>query len=280
MASRNEIIAILSSGVSFNRFLLPYAVSATILFIVSVTLNNFVIPKTNSLKIGFEEKYYHTRGNIDQSDNFHRQIADDAYIYIKSYNIHKFVGYKVALKEFENGEIKSFLRASQMKYDTLSNKWRLENYHIRYFEPDGTERIETGMYKDTTINLIPKDLEFRESNTTALNYFELKEYIAEETRKGSTQVPFYEFEHYKRFALPFSIFPLTLIAVSFSSRKMKKGLGTHLTVGICLGAIYVFLGKIAEVFTVKAGMPADWAVWTPNILFSIIAVIAYRQTPK
>lgn len=280
MASRNEIIAILSSGISFNRMLLPFGIAATILFLISVTLNNFVIPKTNAMKIGFEEKYYHYRGVGTHSDHFHRQIDDNTYIYIKSFNVHKAVGYKVALKKFENGELKSFLRASQIKWDTTSHKWQLDNYHIRFFENDGSERLVSGLKKDTLLNLIPKDLEFRESNTSALSYFKLKEYIEEEKRKGSTLVAFYEFEHYKRFAIPFSIFPLTLIAVSFSSRKLKKGLGINIFIGITLGCIYVFLGKVAEVFTIKAGIPAMWAIWTPNFIFAFIAFYAYKKTPK
>src|SRR3989339_299849 len=44
MAYNTEIIAILSSGVSYLRLMLPYMVSALILAIFSFSLGNFVIP--------------------------------------------------------------------------------------------------------------------------------------------------------------------------------------------------------------------------------------------
>ena len=47
MASNTEIIAILSSGISFRRFLRPYFISAAFLAILSFYLANFLIPQTS-----------------------------------------------------------------------------------------------------------------------------------------------------------------------------------------------------------------------------------------
>ena len=47
MATNTEIIAILSSGVSFKRLLRPYMIAAAFLALMSFVLGNFVIPHTN-----------------------------------------------------------------------------------------------------------------------------------------------------------------------------------------------------------------------------------------
>jgi lipopolysaccharide export system permease protein len=49
MANNTEVISILSSGVSFNRFLRPFMLSAGLLAVLVIcTLGNFIIPPANS----------------------------------------------------------------------------------------------------------------------------------------------------------------------------------------------------------------------------------------
>ena len=57
MASNTEIIAILSSGISFRRMMYPYMISAIILGMMSFLLGNFLIPYTNRAKFAFERQY-------------------------------------------------------------------------------------------------------------------------------------------------------------------------------------------------------------------------------
>ena len=51
LADRSEIIAMLASGMSFRRLMLPYAVSATIIAIVTFILNAYIIPPANETRI-------------------------------------------------------------------------------------------------------------------------------------------------------------------------------------------------------------------------------------
>ena len=49
MAQDTEIIPILNSGRPFKRFVRPYMIAASILMLISLTLNHFVIPNTNQM---------------------------------------------------------------------------------------------------------------------------------------------------------------------------------------------------------------------------------------
>ena len=94
MASNTEIIAILSSGVSFKRFLLPYFISATVLASMSFYLNNFLIPDANKVRLTFEEQYIRNPfTNTEQ--NIHIQLDDSSYAYFESYNSFSDIGYKL-----------------------------------------------------------------------------------------------------------------------------------------------------------------------------------------
>jgi lipopolysaccharide export system permease protein len=279
MAQRNEIVAILASGTSFKRMLLPYLISATLLFSISIYLSNFIIPITNGMKLDFENQYSKSHGSNLSTQNIHREIEPGTFIYMKNFNNRRLIGYKFSMEKIEHGKVTEFLRAEQIRWDTLKTKWVIENYHVRDII-DGKEILHKGMRKDTTLNFHPSNFSSKVNFIEALNYHELTEYIEEEKARGSKRVKFYEFEHFKRFAIPFSIFPLTLLAVSLASQKMKRGMGLHLTIGISLALVYVFLGKIAEVFCIQGGLPADWAVWTPNLIFVVIAGIFYWKAPK
>ena len=279
MAQRNEIIAILSSGIRFKRMLFPYFLSALILFFISIFLNNWVIPKTNQVKLDFESKYYKTKSYNVRTHQIHREINPDSYVYIDNFDGKRLKGYKFTLERFENGKVVEFLRAQQIKWDKEKQLWTIINYHTRNIE-NGVETLIKGSRMDTTFNFTPQEISAKVSFIEAMDYSEITEYIDKEKARGSQRVKFYEFEHYKRFAIPFAIFPLTLIGLSFASVKKKRGVGLHLASGITIGAFYVFFNKVAEVFAVKGGLPADWAVWTPTIIFSIIAVYSYFKTPK
>ena len=57
LADNSEIIAMLASGMSFRRLMMPYAVSAAIIATLTFVLNSFIIPAANSTRIDFQNKY-------------------------------------------------------------------------------------------------------------------------------------------------------------------------------------------------------------------------------
>ena len=56
MANNTEIIAILSSGVSFRRLMVPYFISAAIIAVISFTVGGYIIPSGNKTKIAFVDR--------------------------------------------------------------------------------------------------------------------------------------------------------------------------------------------------------------------------------
>ena len=72
LAYQTEIIAILSAGISFRRFMYPYLVAAFIIAASTYALNNFVIPNTNKVKLDFEGKYFERRSTNYTYVNIHK----------------------------------------------------------------------------------------------------------------------------------------------------------------------------------------------------------------
>jgi lipopolysaccharide export system permease protein len=86
MAYNTEIIAILASGMSFRRLLVPYMISATLIAGISFFLSDQVIPDANRVKLDFEETYVRKRPIKFKTKNFHRQIEPGIYVYLQNYS--------------------------------------------------------------------------------------------------------------------------------------------------------------------------------------------------
>ncbi len=279
LAGNTEIIAILSSGISFNRLLRPYLLSATFLALLSFVLANFVIPRTNVNMRRFEQKYI-SNLQKDIGTNVHFQIAKDNFIYCKSFDkkTNTITDFSIE-KMDDNGALVFKLNAQVAVYDSTANIWRLKQYYKRNID-NGVERLNTGVVMDTTLALTPKDLIVVKEDYKEMDFFEIRRYVADQKLKGSSNVVEYEVEQHKRMAYPFASLILTIIGVSLSSRKVRGGIGMHLGFGILLTFVYILFMQFSTVFAVYGGLLPVIAAWIPNIIFMVIAVILLRNAPK
>jgi len=279
MAYNTEIIAILSSGVSFRRMLLPYFISASIIMIFAFTLSNFVIPKANKTKLDFEEKYIHKRPQTYSRKNIHKQVEPGVFVYLESYSTISRTGYNFSLEKFEDGKLVSKTMAEQISWDTTYNRWLMRRYYTR--DINGMhETISEGSSKDTAIQLTPADFERRLNAVEAMTFSELNEFIDISRMQGETNLTAYLIERYKRTAFPFSTYILTLIGVAVSSRKVRGGIGTQLGAGLAISFGYILFMQLSSQFAIGGSLSPLFAVWLPNVIFAVIAVFLYRFSPK
>ena len=278
MAGNSEIISILTSGVSFNRFLRPFLLSAVLLCVLSFVLGNFIIPASNQLRLDFEYEYLKSPYKNRDKD-IHMQIEPGTFIYIESYNIQKNIGYKFSIENFEKNELKKKLYSSYIQWDKQKEKWTIYNYIER--EINGLyEEINKGEQKDTVLNLRPKDFNFRLSMVETMNYYELNSFIDKEKMKGSKNLVFHLIEKHKRIAFPFATIILTLVAVAMASRKVKGGIGLHLGIGLLISFSYILFMQISTTFATNGDLSPIVAVWIPNLMFSLLAIYLLRKAPK
>jgi len=279
MAYNTEIIAILSSGVSFNRMLVPYFISASTLMIFAFILNNYVIPHANARKLAFEEVYYHSSPKVVRERNIHKQIEPGIYIYLENFNTMNNSGRRFSMEKFDNGKLMSKLFAEDIKWDSTKNKWHIRNYYIRSFIND-SQNLILGKAADTTISLGPEEFRRRDNAVEAMNLGELNRFIRFQKLQGAADIDFYLIEKHRRFSFPFSAFILTLIGVSVSSQKVKGGIGMQLGIGLLISFSYIVFMQFSSQFAISGAFSPFVAVWIPNLLFAIIAFYLYRLAPK
>jgi len=279
MAYNTEIIAILNSGMSFRRFLLPYFISSILIASVAFYLSDQVIPGANKVKLDFEEQYVKKRPIRFKTKDFHRQIEPGVYVYLHSYSNVSKVGYQFTIEKFEDGELVSKMVADQIRWDTTVNKWRARRYYIRTI--DGLhETLEEGKQIDTTLAMHPDDFKMRLTIVETMSLKELDEFIKKQRMQGETNVTSYLIERHNRIAYPFSTFILTLIGVAVSSRKIRGGIGLQIAIGVVISFSYILFIQFSKQFAIGGMIPVMAAVWLPNVFFFIVALFLMRMAPR
>lgn len=271
LANNTEIIAFLSSGVSFWRFLRPYLIGATIVCIGALILSMFLAPSASK---GFNEfKYSYLKKNIEvqETSDVFRQINEDEYIYASNFQPATKSARNFTLEHFDGNELVFKLSASRLQYIDSSDTYLLTNVNNRIVGKDGDQIF----HERTMDTILP--FEFDELTPVSyiaetLNHSQLNEFIEQERRRGSANMNRYLVVAYKRWSLPVSAFILTIIAVAVSSRKRRGGMGVNLAMGITLAFIFIFFDKVFGTMAEQSTFSPLVAVWFPNFLFGVLAI--------
>ena len=278
LAGRTEIIAILSSGVSFRRMLIPYFIGAMMIAAVSFVLTGWIIPDSNKTKRAFELEYLKGKYYYDQT-NVHMQVAKGKYLYIRNYNNQADVGYNFTLELMDSTKLLEKLSASRISWKPETNKWILTNW-TRHIFNGAVETIEKGNSMDTTLAIHPSEFEDIDKNYEAMTIPELNAEIEKLTFRGAGNVEFYQVEKYTRFTSPFAILILTFMGVIVSARKSRGGTGFQIALGFLLSFLYILFFIMSKSIAEAGGMPPVISVWIPNIVFGGISLLMYKYVPR
>lgn len=279
LAQRSEIIAILSGGVSFRRFIQPYFVGAGILVVVSLVLSHLIVPHANRAKYDFEVTYL--KGALTLGDkNLHREIQPGTFAYFKEMNLEKNIGYHFSMERWQDGHLTWKLISQSAIYHPDSNYWSIVKPQIREFLADGTERLRIQERLDTVIDLTPEVFAPRSEIVAAMTWNELNVFAEEQRLNGSGRTAFIEIEKHGRTSNAFSIFILTLIGVSIAARKTRGGTGAHILLAVVVGFLFVFVSRITTVAATNVGFPPYLAVWVPNVIFIFVGLWFYSRAQK
>jgi lipopolysaccharide export system permease protein len=280
LAANSEIIAMLSSGISFRRLLVPYMVSAAFAAILSLTLGMYVIPPANYHRLEFEQKYIKGARFFNTNHNIHYQLSPGEFVYVESFSSWNNSVNRFTLETIENNKLVSKMTASSAMWNEETGGWTCKNYFIRSYDEHGNETIETGAQKDTVIALTIDDFYRRKNVVESLKIKDLDKLIEMQNMRGDKMVAHALIEKHTRIATPFSAFILTLMGVALSSRKRRGGLGLNIGIGIALSFSYILFMRFSQMFVQTGTLPPWLAVWLPNIIYAIIALFVYRMAPK
>ena len=279
MASNSEIIAILSSGISFHRMMVPYLASAALIALLSLGLSLYVIPNSNATRIEFEAKYV-KRHNTFNLYNIHYQISPGQFVYIESFSRWNNTAYKFTIEDMDGHRLVRKVSAENAVWDTTMDGWHLRKVFVRDYTSGLKDDVVYKDQIDTVIALKIKDLFNNEKTVETLPIGPLNELIDRQKMRGDANVMFASIEKQRRLTLPFSTLILTIIGVSLSARKRRGAIGWNIGIGIALAFSYIFFLRISEMFVYTDTLPPAIALWLPNVLYAVIAFFLYKRACK
>lgn len=281
LANNTEIVAILSSGISFQRFLRPYIIGATIVSLFALLMGFFLVPKASE---GFKTfRYMYLKGGgrqeMRQTNDVFRQINENEYVYASNLNVESKTAYNFVLEKFDKNKLLYKITASSIMYNPKTKDYSLMNYTKRTVgELD--DKIETELNKTMKFNFEIEDLTPVVYIAETLMPNELNEFIEKEKKRGSSNINTYLVVKYRKYSIPVSAFILTIIAVAVSSMKRRGGMGVNLAIGIAVAFTYVFLDKIFGTMAEQSSFPPLVAVWIPNVVFGILAYYLLQNAKR
>ncbi|MDR2520714.1 MAG: LptF/LptG family permease [Bacteroidales bacterium OttesenSCG-928-I14] len=273
----SEIIAILSSGISFGRLMLPYMISAAMIASISFLFSSYVIPLSNIKRINFCD-FYISDKNTTYLSNIQLEIKPDVIAHFEYFDPATSTGYRFSLEKFNDKDLVSRVISQQIVWKE-GYHWTLRDYMIRDFV-GMKERISIGKSIDTILEIIPSDFAITSSDYDKMITPKLKTYIKRSKRRGVGNMQFFEIEYYKRYAMILTSFILTIIGVSLSSQKIKEGIGMNIGIGLLLSFSYILFIQISSSFSVSGLVSPLISVWIPNVIYVIIAIFLYNKVVK
>jgi lipopolysaccharide export system permease protein len=281
MATRSEIVAILASGTSYNRFLRPYLVGGIMLAILLWFGSRYWIPKANFLKANFQSKYLDKgkKKENQNNKNYYLRTDSNTFIGMRRYDTATKTAGNFFLNRIKENKTIYNLRADAIRWDTAVKKWQLTNAVERTVDSVG-EKIAVHPAFTLNLNLQPDELRQDDYLKDKLTTPELVHYIKREELRGTEGLEAYKVERYRRTATPATVLLLTMIGVVVASRKTRGGSGMHMALGITIAALFIISDRFSTVFATKENFHPLIAAWLPNIVFAGVAYWLYRKTPK
>ena len=277
LAGNSEIIAMHAAGMSYHRLMVPYAVSATILFVLSFVMAGWVIPNSSSRMLNFTDKYVE-RFTKENARNIQMEVTPGTLLYIESFQRRSKIGYRCSVEQYEGKTLVSRTTADRIYYDSLQY-WHLDNYTKRTFD-EMVETLDRGDRLDIELPIYPEELFITAQEAQQMTNPELREYMERQRARGAGNVKAFEVEYHKRWASPLGAFIMTLLGVTLSSRKVRGGMGKNLGIGIVLTALYILFSTVSTTFSVKNVMSPFLAAWLPNLVFLAISIPLYIRASK
>ena len=275
MANNTEITAILSSGVSFSRFLRPYLISAGFIAFFAFFAGMFIVPKSNSSFNEFIYEYLDKKSQR-QTKNLYKQINPNEYIFVSSYDPIRKSANNFTLEHFEDHRMTFKIQANSIRWVVRDSIFRLSSYVKRTFNDD-KEIYKRENRLDTIFDFKIDDLAPVNYKAETLTLAPLNKFIEKERQGGSVLINSHLLVRHKRWSLPISAFVLTLIGVSVSSFKRRGGMGVNLAFGISLGFLFIFFDKIFSVMVNKSDFSPFFGAWLPVFIFGVLAIYLVRR---
>ncbi len=278
LARRNELTALLASGVSLARVAAPIFGFAILVSIASVFFNDLVVSRANRIKTDVmrHDIEGRQRENPDVKNNF-RFLGADGFVYLaETYSHENLAMYDVVVQEFDGNTLERRIDAKSAKWN--GSRWVFASGFVRTFE--GEEHV---VAFDTltvpTMRERPDDFAQKEIDEENMTFAELQRYIDRVERSGG-KVQKYQVDKWFKLSFPFAGSIFVLIGVALSSGKRKPSIATGFGLTLVVAFVYYAILRVGQTLGHNGVLPPALAAQLGNLIFLIIGIAMLRRANR
>ena len=282
MSTQSELTALKSGGVSLYRLMAPYVAVALLVSIGSVYFNGWIVPLANKKKFTIERVYLRKDVINASGSNIFVQDSPTRILQLGYFDDTRNVATRVSIQDFSSVDPTVMIEridAASMSWDTTSRRWILHNGIQRWFDQlkERLERFDTRTSE--SLHFDPEDLVKKQEKPDEMDYYSMKEFIADQQRAGQ-DVARWQVDFYSKISFPFASVIVVLFGVPFSSIRRRGGVGVQLGISLLICFIYLIIMKVSEVFGYNGDIPPLLTAWIANIFFFAGAMVVILKVQK
>ena len=274
MSRSNEIVSMLTAGVSLPRVLLPLIGIGLLTVAASMTLNYSLAPHAELARKTFLSEATSRPARSIQGQVF-RNRTDLRTWFIQNFRLgdNMFNNVQVLQQDANDNIVMSYV-AARAYYRPETKTWDLENVRIAYYDAAGN--ITNEEFRPTLTIEHWSETPFRlgSANVQAesLSLPELREYLHFNADFPPTLLAPFRTHFQYRLALPWTCLVVVCIAAPLGIGYSRRGVLSSVAAAVILVFSNNFLVHLFLALGEGDRVPAWIAAWTPNILFAGIGL--------
>jgi len=275
MSRANEIVSMLTAGISVSRVLLPLILIGLSTVAGSAALNYALAPHADLARktfLGGEQK---TRKETQIEGQIFRNRTDSRTWFIQNFRRgdNNFSNIQV-LQQDENDNIVMSYSAARAIYHPKTKVWELESVRIAHYDGKGNV-VNEEFQPSLTINdwsETPFRLSSANVRAEYLSVPELREYLRFNADFPPTLLAPFKTHLQYRLALPWTCLVVVFIAGPLGIGFSRRGVLASVASSIILVFSMNFLTHLFLALGEGYRVPSWTAAWTPNIIFAVIGL--------
>jgi LPS export ABC transporter permease LptG len=287
MSRSNEIVSMLTSGVSLPRILAPLLFIGLLTTAVSMGLNYSLAPHGEYAHKRLLEDPASRRQLLGMTAQIFRNRTDNRTWFVQQFfpGDNKFTTLHIVQQDANDNIVKAYI-ATTAFYHPENHVWELQGVKIVDYDTAGNI-IDVNYRVGTPVMITDwSETPFRLSSANVraehLSVPELRDYLQFNSDFPATLLaPFATHLEY-RIALPWTCAVVALIAGSLGVGYSRRGILSSVAAAILLVFAMNFVMHLFLALGEGARIPIWAAAWTPNIIFGVIGLILlyYRASNR
>jgi len=274
MSRANEIVSMLTAGVSLPRVLLPLIGMGLLTVTASMALNYSLAPHAELARKTFLAEAQSRPSRYIQGQIF-RNRTDSRTWFVQNFLLRSNTFNNVqVLQQDANDNIVTNYVASRATYRLETKNWELENVKVVHYDHAGNI-VDEQIYPSLKIehwSETPFRLGSANERAEFLSLPELREYLRFNSDFPATLLAPFRTHLQYRLALPWTCLVVVWIAAPLGIGYSRRGVLSSVAAAVILVFTMNFLVHLFLALGEGARVPAWIAAWTPNILFTVIGL--------